>query len=148
MSDSLGPHRLEPARLLCPWDSSGKNTGVGCHFLLQELFLTQGLNPYLLRCGQILHHLGHQQSPRILEWVTYPFPRESSGPQNRTGVSCIAGGFFTSLATREALNLLLTGKKRKKHKLKVENYVLFGGLSENLSLPGILPLRKRDQQKR
>ena len=35
-------------RLLCPWDSPGKNTGVGCHFLLQGIFLTQGSNPHLL----------------------------------------------------------------------------------------------------
>ena len=40
-SDSLGPHELWPARLLCPWDSAGKNTGVGCHALLQGIFLTQ-----------------------------------------------------------------------------------------------------------
>ena len=41
MFDSLQPHGLWPARLLCPWDSPGKNTGVGCHFLLQGIFLTQ-----------------------------------------------------------------------------------------------------------
>ena len=35
MSDSVRPHRRQPTRLLCPWDSPGKNTGVGCHFLLQ-----------------------------------------------------------------------------------------------------------------
>ena len=35
MSDSVRPHGLQPTRLLCPWDSPGKNTGVGCHFLLQ-----------------------------------------------------------------------------------------------------------------
>ena len=35
MSDSVRPHRWPPTRLLCPWDSPGKNTGVGCHFLLQ-----------------------------------------------------------------------------------------------------------------
>ena len=35
MSDSVRPHRQQPTRLLCPWDSPGKNTGVGCHFLLQ-----------------------------------------------------------------------------------------------------------------
>ena len=39
---------LQPARLLCPWDSPGKNTGVGCHALLQRLFPTQGLNQRLL----------------------------------------------------------------------------------------------------
>ena len=44
----LPPHGLKPARLLCPWDFPGKNTGVGCHFLLQEIFLTQGSNRRLL----------------------------------------------------------------------------------------------------
>ena len=48
--------------LLCPWDSPGKNTGVGCHFLLQEIFPTQGSNPGLPHCGQTLYHLSHQGS--------------------------------------------------------------------------------------
>ena len=45
MSDSLQNHGLLPTRLLHPWDFSAKNTGVGCHFLLQGIFPTQGLNP-------------------------------------------------------------------------------------------------------
>ena len=45
MSDSLGPHGLYPTRLLCPWDSPGKNTGMGCHTLFQGIFPTQGSNP-------------------------------------------------------------------------------------------------------
>ena len=53
-------------------DSPGKNTRVGCHALLQGIFLTQGSNPCLLHCRWILYHLSHQQSPRILEWVAYP----------------------------------------------------------------------------
>ena len=57
MSDSLWPHGLQLTRLLCPWDSPGKNAGVGCHALLQEIFLTQGLNPGLLHCKQILYWL-------------------------------------------------------------------------------------------
>ena len=48
MSSSLWPHGLWPAKLLCPWDSSGKNTGVGCYTLLQGIFPTQGWNPGLL----------------------------------------------------------------------------------------------------
>ena len=48
MSDSLQPHGVKPARLLCPWDFPGKNTGICCHFLLQGTFLTQGLNTHLL----------------------------------------------------------------------------------------------------
>ena len=47
MSDSWRPCRLQPARLLSPWDSPGKNTGVGYHFLLQGI-LTKGLNLGLL----------------------------------------------------------------------------------------------------
>ena len=43
----------------------GKNTGVGSHFLLQKLFLTQGSNPGLLHCRQILHRLRHQGSPAV-----------------------------------------------------------------------------------
>ena len=80
-------------------DSPGKNTGVGCHALLQGIFPTQGSNPCLLHCRQILYCLSHQESPRILEWVAYPFFRRSSQPRNWTGVSCIAGRFFTSWAT-------------------------------------------------
>ena len=48
VSESLQPHGLLPARLLCPWDFPGKNTEVGCHFLLQGIFLTQGSNPHFL----------------------------------------------------------------------------------------------------
>ena len=50
---------------VCLWNSSGKSTGVGCQFLLQGVFLTQGLNLSLLRCRQILYHLSHQGSPFI-----------------------------------------------------------------------------------
>ena len=50
MSDSLRPHGLQPARLLCPWDFTGKNTGVGCHFILQDL-PDQGIKPtFLVSC--------------------------------------------------------------------------------------------------
>ena len=45
VSNSLQPHGLQLARFLCPWDSPGKNTAVGCHSLLQRIFLTQGVNP-------------------------------------------------------------------------------------------------------
>ena len=49
MCDSVQPHGLQSARLLCPWDSPGKNTGVGYCALLQGIFPTQGLNLHLLR---------------------------------------------------------------------------------------------------
>ena len=75
-------------------DFPGQNTGVGCHALLQGIVTTQGLNPSPPNCRQFLYCLSHQGSPRILEWVTYPFSRGSSWPRNQTGVSCIAGRFF------------------------------------------------------
>ena len=57
VSNSLQPHELYPARLLCPWHSSGKDTGVGSHSLLQGIFPTQGTNPGLPHCRQTLYHL-------------------------------------------------------------------------------------------
>ena len=64
VSDSLRPHGLQPTRLLYPPDSLGKNTGVGCRFLLQGIFLTQGSDPGLLHCRQILHRLSYEGSVR------------------------------------------------------------------------------------
>ena len=97
------PNPLQAHRLYSPWNSPGQNTGVGSISLLQGIFPTQGSNPGLLHCRQILYHLSHKGSPRILEWVTYPFSSGSSPPRNWTGVSCIAGRFFTNWAIREAL---------------------------------------------
>ena len=80
VSDSLQPHGLKPTRLLRPWDFPGKNTGVGCHFLLQDIFLTQGLNPGLPHCRQTLYCLSHQGSLiRPLMWglihIKSPIPK-------------------------------------------------------------------------
>ena len=63
VSDSLRPHGLQPTRFHHPWDFPGKNTGVGCHFLLQEVFPTHRLNPGLphgWHYRQTLYHLSHQ----------------------------------------------------------------------------------------
>ena len=59
---SLQPHELSSTRFLCPCDLPGKNTGMGFHALLQGIFLTQGLNPGLPYCRQILYHLSYQGS--------------------------------------------------------------------------------------
>ena len=67
-----------PHGLYSPWNSPGQNTGVGGHFLFQEIFPTQGSNPGLPHCRWILYQLNHQGSPRILERVAHPFPRGSS----------------------------------------------------------------------
>ena len=69
--DSLLRYGLWPFRLLCPWNSPGKNTGVGCHALLQGIFLTQGWNLGLLHYRQIFYCLSHQlghSHPTILQF--------------------------------------------------------------------------------
>ena len=86
-----------------PWtiqsvEFSGHNTGVGSLSLLQGIFPTQGSNPGLPHCRWILYQLSHQGTPRTLEWVAYPFSGRSSWPRNWTGVSSIAGRFFTNWA--------------------------------------------------
>ena len=53
MSSSLRPYGLQPTRLPWPWDSPGKNTGVGCHALFQGIFLTQGWNPSPMDWGRL-----------------------------------------------------------------------------------------------
>ena len=67
--DSLRPHGLQPTRLLCPWDFPGKDTGVGCHFLLQGIFPTQGSNLGLLHCRQILYQLSYTHT-HIYIWAS------------------------------------------------------------------------------
>ena len=96
VSSSLRPH--EPHS---PWNSPGQNTGVCSISLLQEIFPIWRSIPGLLHCRWILCQLSHKGSPRILEWVADLFSSISSWPKNRTGVSCIVGGFFTKWAIRE-----------------------------------------------
>ena len=96
MSDSL-----QFQGLCNPWNSIGQNTGVGSLSLLLGICPTQGLNPGLPHCRWILYQLSHKGSPRILEWVAYPLSGGSTQPRNRTGVSWIAGGFFTNWVIRE-----------------------------------------------
>ena len=91
VSDSLQHHRL-----CSPWNSLGQNTGVSSCSLLQGIFPTQGSNAGLWHWRRILYQLSHKGSPRILKWVAYPFSSGSSWSRNQTGVSCIAGRFFTN----------------------------------------------------
>ena len=81
-SHSVEYHSLQPHGLYSSWNSPGQNTGVGSCSLLHGIFPTQGSNPDLPHCRWILHQLSHQGSPRILEWVAYPF----SGVLPDTGI--------------------------------------------------------------
>ena len=89
MSDSLQPHGL-----YSPWNSPGQNTGASSLSVLQGIFPTQGSNPSLPHCRWIPYQVSQKASPRILEWVDFPFSRGASWPRNQTAVSCISGGFI------------------------------------------------------
>ena len=89
------------------WNSPDQNTGVGSFSLFQGIFPTQGSNPGLPHCKWILYQLSHKWSPRILDWVAYPFSSRSPQPRNWTVVSCITGRFFTNWAIREVPQRLI-----------------------------------------
>ena len=84
-SHSVKSGSLQPHTLYIPWNSPNLNTGVSSLSLFQGIFPIQGLNSDLLHCRWILYQLSHQGSPRIQEWVSYPFSSRSSQPRNRTG---------------------------------------------------------------
>ena len=88
VSYSLRPHGLWPNSLLHPWDFPGKNT-VGCHFFLQEVFLTQGLNSGLPYCRQTLYHLRHQGSP------IQDRPKLSDARENIISIKILESGDYT-----------------------------------------------------
>ena len=97
LSTPLWPHGLDSL-----WNSPGQNTEVGSLSLLQGICPTQGSNPGLPQCRQILYQLSHKGNPRILEWVAISFSRGSSWRRDWTWVSCITGRFFTIWATSES----------------------------------------------
>ena len=123
LSSSSSSSRLWPTRLLCPWNSPGKNTGMGSHALLQGIFLMEGSNPGLLYCRQILYCLSHQGSPILCNVACQlpPFMRLSR-QEYWSGFPCLppvdlldpeiepvslrspalAGGFFTTSTSWEA----------------------------------------------
>ena len=104
---------------LQPLNSPGQNTGAGSCSPLQRIFPTQGLNLGLPHSKRILYQLSHKGSPRLLEWVAYPFSGRSSRPRNWTRVSCTAGGFFTNLAISEALRIWGCSKYKKPNNISL-----------------------------
>ena len=125
MSDSLPPYELKPARLLCPWDSLGKNTGGGCHAILQGIFPTQGSNPSLLHllycwvgylplvppgkphlkvsnCQQPSHGLTHAGPSLTRMRLQQREQVLTNEARNSTYSSCVWGDFFKSQQSSEA----------------------------------------------
>ena len=88
MSNSLQLHGLYPVGCLYPWNSPGKNNGVGSHSLIQWIFQIQGSNPGLLHCKQILYCLSHQESHSLMAVIVIGLPRQLSGKE----FACQAGG--------------------------------------------------------
>ena len=114
MSDSLQFHGLQPFPLLCPWNFPGKNTRVGCHFLLQGIFLTRGLNPGLLHWRQILSQPSHQGSPNFI---------------NTENISNFNKVFSLPIKIADTRKCSALKKKKKKHKLWVQRHL---GLNSQL----------------
>ena len=79
VSNSLWPHGIKPFRLLCAWDSPGKITGAGCHFLLQGILLTQGSNSGLL----CLLHWQADSLPLVPPGKPMECPRKSGNQRQR-----------------------------------------------------------------
>ena len=95
VSDSLRPHRLQPVRPLSPWGSSKQEywSGLPCPPLGD--LPNPGIKPRSPALQVNSSPSEPAGKPIILELVAYPFSRGSFRPKNQTGVSCIAGGFFT-----------------------------------------------------
>ena len=80
MSDSVRPHGLQPTRLLHPWDSPGKNTGVGCHFLLQNILKLIGIEMYILSLLAIVSYINLVQMRCQFLKVSHLFWRRQQHP--------------------------------------------------------------------
>ena len=85
---TLRPHGPQLARILCPWDSPGKNTGVGCHVLLQGIFPTQGWNPRLLH---------------LLHWQVGSLPLLASGKSSYSNSGLFNWVYFYLFTTLNTL---------------------------------------------
>ena len=131
---------------LSPW--SRPLCMVAFPLLLQGIFPTQGLNPGLPHCRQILYQLNHKGSPGIPEWVAYPFSSGSSSLRNWTGVSCIVGRFFflpTELSVKPQFlsythptfhSVLWCSDNRTRNHLKSVNYCTWLSRASFCLVPG------------
>ena len=108
MFNSLRPHGLQSARLLCSWDSPGKNTGVSSHFLLQGILPTQESNPGFPRCRQTLYCLRHQGSHTQKNYTK----KNLNDLDNHDGVITHPESDILECAVKWALGSITTNKAR------------------------------------
>ena len=104
-SHSVKSGSLQPHTLYIPWNSPNLNTGVSSLSLFQGIFPIQGLNSDLLHCRWILYHWATREGQEYRSGYPIPSPADLPNPGIELGVSCIAGGFFTNWAIREALRI-------------------------------------------
>ena len=95
LSESLWPFELQSTRLLCPWNFSGKNTEVGCHFFLQGIFLTQGMN---LRLLCLLYCVGF-----FTHWAIREVPLSHTLKGNSLQSSSLCSSFLCDTGSRLGL---------------------------------------------
>ena len=106
----VSPWAVAMDRLLCPWNSSGKHTGVSCHSLLRGILSTQGSNPGLLPGRQILYHLIHQGSLLAI-LKTAPTAQQVCVGQNATNTLSMKHGIHRQV--RAFLKGLKSRQNRK-----------------------------------
>ena len=124
MSCSFAAPWMVAARLFCPWDSPGKNTGVGCYSLLQGIFPTQGSKPGLLHCRHILYCLSHQESPICIIYRFYNRKRKSIITYSETKFNTVQlGSLKKNQSYREARNKTKnkTESKTKRYEVRLKN---------------------------
>ena len=130
-SDCLWSQGLQSARLLYPWRFFRPRT-LEWVAMPSSRGSSQPRDWTWVSHTESLYHLSHQGSPRMLEWVVYSFSRGSSRPKNWIGVSCIAGRFFTSWATRDVFRIAGPLSRSFSTRRRVS-----GGLPHNCSPVGL-----------
>ena len=123
MSDSLGPYGLQLTRLLCPWDSLGKNTGVGCHTLFQWIFPTQVLNSCLLH---------------LLNWQEDSLPTEPPGKPclNSTMYQIIMGRLSQEHSPSSCVLQSALRKTLQPLKIKIQDFLVAQWIRIHLPIQG------------
>ena len=114
-SHSVVSDSLQPCGLYSLWNSLSQNTGVGCHTLLQGIFPTQGLNPGLPHCRQILYHLSHKGSREYWSGQPISYPVDLLDPGIKPGSPALqVDSLPTELSEKPVITYMWNLKKNKK----------------------------------